>query len=272
MTAYKNIAFGLTLSGTAKETIDERVHRVTAMLRIEPLLDRKPRHLSGGQRQRVAIARAIVREPQVFLFDEPLSNLDAALRAQTRVEIATMHGMLAATMIYVTHDQIEAMTLADRIVVLNHGRIEQVGTPSELYHSPANLFVAEFLGSPRMNVFPVTIRQGVATLASGDALRLPEAATASRASGLARLGIRAEDLHLVREGHRDLESQLEARVTLVEELGETRLVHAVLRDETPLVFRDRSEPPVRKGEQILVRVDVTHVHVFDEGGVRLSLA
>jgi ABC-type sugar transport system ATPase subunit len=276
MTTYKNIAFGLTLSKTAKETIDERVRRVAEMLRIEPLLDRKPHHLSGGQRQRVAIARAIVREPRVFLFDEPLSNLDAALRAQTRVEIMTLHDTLGATMIYVTHDQVEAMTLADRIVVMNHGHIEQIGPPAELYHQPATLFVAEFLGSPRMNVFPVTVRDGVAVLASGDEVRLPEVRltegeTSRRLSAATRMGVRAEDLHLVHGADASRENCLLAHVTLVEELGETRLVHATLRDGIPLVFRDRSEPPPLKGHDIVIRVDRDRYHAFDAAGNRIAL-
>ena len=152
MNVYDNMAFGLELAKSSKAEIDAKVREAARMLQIEQLLDRKPRQLSGGQRQRVAIGRAIVRDPKVFLFDEPLSNLDAALRVQTRIEIAKLHTDTRATMIYVTHDQVEAMTLADRIVVLNAGRIEQVGTPLELYHRPANLFVAGFIGSPQMNL------------------------------------------------------------------------------------------------------------------------
>src|SRR5918998_3623100 len=157
MTVYDNMAFGLELAKASKAEIDQRVREAARLLQIETLLDRKPKQLSGGQRQRVAIGRAIVREPKVFLFDEPLSNLDAALRVQTRIEIAKLHSNLNATMIYVTHDQVEAMTLADRIVVLNAGRIEQVGTPLDLYHHPANLFVAGFIRSPRMNLLPATV-------------------------------------------------------------------------------------------------------------------
>src|SRR5918996_2061822 len=150
MSVYENMAFGLKLAKLGKEGIDERVREAARILQIEHLLDRKPKQLSGGQRQRVAIGRAIVRDPKVFLFDEPLSNLDAALRVQMRIELAKLHHQLKSTMIYVTHDQVEAMTLADRIVVLNKGRIEQVGTPLELYHQPANLFVAGFIGPPRV--------------------------------------------------------------------------------------------------------------------------
>src|SRR5829696_5716425 len=178
MNAYDNMAFGLELSKLSRREIDKRVRRVAAMLRIEDLLDRKPRDLSGGQRQRVAIGRAIVRDPKVFLFDEPLSNLDAALRVQTRIEIATLHRETGATVIYVTHDQVEAMTLADRIVVLNAGRIEQVGTPLELYHHPANLFVAGFIGSPQMNLIPCQVAgigpsEVLVSLPSGGTLSIP---------------------------------------------------------------------------------------------------
>ena len=155
MTVFENMAFGLKQARTPKAEIDRLVRAAADTLQIADYLDRLPKHLSGGQRQRVAIGRAIVRDPKVFLFDEPLSNLDAALRVQTRIEIANLHKRLAATMIYVTHDQIEAMTLADRIVVLNKGQIEQVGSPLELYNQPANQFVAEFIGSPKMNILQV---------------------------------------------------------------------------------------------------------------------
>src|SRR5918998_837483 len=154
MSVYKNMAFGLKFAKTNKEGVDRRVRQAAEILKLSHLLDRKPRELSGGQRQRVAIGRAIVREPSVFLFDEPLSNLDAALRVNTRLEIAKLHRELGATMIYVTHDQVEAMTLASKIVVLNQGRIEQVGAPLDLYHHPKNLFVAGFIGSPQMNFLP----------------------------------------------------------------------------------------------------------------------
>src|SRR6201997_4979809 len=158
MSVRGNIAFGLKMAGLPKQEISQKVEAAAATLNLTPYLDRKPRELSGGQRQRVAIGRAIVREPKAFLFDEPLSNLDAALRGQTRIELARLHERLAATMIYVTHDQVEAMTLADKIVVLRDGSIEQVGSPLELYHHPVNLFVAGFIGSPKMNFFPTEIR------------------------------------------------------------------------------------------------------------------
>jgi multiple sugar transport system ATP-binding protein len=182
MSVAQNMAFGLKLAGMSKVQIADAVQRAAQILRIEPLLERKPKDLSGGQRQRVAIGRAIVRKPDVFLFDEPLSNLDALLRVQMRIELANLHRELRSTMIYVTHDQVEAMTLADRIVVLNAGRIEQVGAPLELYHHPANLFVAGFLGSPRMNFLKGKIHSyadGVATIAT-NAGGMLQAALSSR--------------------------------------------------------------------------------------------
>jgi len=260
MNVYKNIAFGLTLAKASKESVDERVRRAAEMLQITPLLARRPRELSGGQRQRVAIARAIVREPQVFLFDEPLSNLDAALRAQTRLEIARMHEDLAATMIYVTHDQLEAMTLADRIVLLNAGRIEQVGSPTDLYHRPATRFAAEFMGSPTMNMLPVTVETGHAVLASGERIALPGVGYAGRAD----LGVRPENLSLAEEG-------LKAKVVLVEELGEARIVHAALSDGTLLSVRHAADgPEPARHQAVHLRLDPDRLHLFGEDGKRIG--
>ncbi|WP_374574515.1 ABC transporter ATP-binding protein [Phenylobacterium sp.] len=260
MDVYRNIAFGLTLAKTAKETVDERVRRAADMLQIGQLLKRRPRELSGGQRQRVAIARAIVRDPKVFLFDEPLSNLDAALRAQTRLEIARMHEDLAATMIYVTHDQLEAMTLADRIVLLNAGRIEQVGAPTELYHRPATRFAAEFMGSPTMNIMPVTVKDGAAELAGGERVALPGVAYA----GQADLGVRPENLALADEG-------LSAKVVLVEELGEARIVHAALADGTMLSVRHPADgPEPARHAAVKLRVDPERLHLFGPDGKRIG--
>src|SRR5271165_1988499 len=199
MDVRKNMTFGLKFTGVAAAERDRRVAEAARMLRLEELLQRYPRDLSGGQRQRVAIGRAIVREPDVFLFDEPLSNLDAALRVSTRVEIARLHRLLGATMVYVTHDQIEAMTLADRIVVMNQGRIEQVGQPLDLYYEPANLFVAGFIGSPAMNFFAATVERvegGMATVKGPSIapLTLP-AATLARGDELT-IGVRPEHLAL----------------------------------------------------------------------------
>ena len=186
MTVYKNMAFGLKQAKTPKDEIDQRVRNAAEILEISSLLDRTPKALSGGQRQRVAIGRAIVREPEVFLFDEPLSNLDAALRVQTRIEIARLHERLGTTMIYVTHDQVEAMTLADKIVVLRDGNIEQIGSPIELYRNPSNMFVAQFIGSPKMNFF--------------DSDDLTDAGRALINSGADILGIRPEHFIVVPTG------------------------------------------------------------------------
>ena len=189
MTVKENIAFALRTAKLSEAAIAEKVANAARILQLESFLDRKPAALSGGQRQRVAIGRAIVREPSAFLFDEPLSNLDAALRADTRAEIAALHRSLAATMIYVTHDQIEAMTLADRIVVLSEGQIMQVGSPRDLYQRPANIFVAQFLGSPKMNILPASIINGAIVLPDSAARLTPPADW----TGLASVGVRAED-------------------------------------------------------------------------------
>jgi ABC-type sugar transport system ATPase subunit len=265
MTVYRNIAFGLALAKTAKETIRERVRAVAEMLRIAELLDRYPRQLSGGQRQRVAIARAIVREPQVFLFDEPLSNLEAALRAQTRLEIARLHDDLAATMIYVTHDQLEAMTLADRIVLLNRGRVEQLGTPTELYHRPRTRFAAEFIGAPAMNLIPVTIAGQEARLPSGEHMKLPGFGD----SDCVTLGVRAENVALADP---TAPGSIPARVGRIEELGEARLVHVVLRDGTGLVLRDTTEPAPRVDAMVGLSFDARRLHLFDRDGKRIEPA
>ncbi len=262
MDAYKNIAFGLKMAGTSPESVDQRVRRVADMLQIGGLLERRPRELSGGQRQRVAIARAIVREPRVFLFDEPLSNLDAALRAQTRLEIARLHDELPSTMIYVTHDQQEAMTLADRIVLLNKGRIEQVGRPTELYRKPATRFVAEFIGLPPMNIVPVRMEAGRAMLRNGDSIALDVPL-----SGAADLGIRPEAVALA---HDDGAGALPARVAHVEDLGDASFVHASLGDGSRLVVRHGSEGAVpRKGDRIHLHLPADRLHFFGEDGRRL---
>ncbi len=264
MDVYRNIAFGLTLAKVAKETVAARVRRVAEMLQIDGLLHRRPRELSGGQRQRVAIARAIVREPAVFLFDEPLSNLDAALRARTRVEIARLHEALAATMVYVTHDQLEAMTLADRIVLLNAGRIEQAGTPAELYHRPATRFAAEFMGSPTMNLLPVEVRAGEIVLTTGERLSAPGYADVGRAD----LGLRPENLAVAATAEADV---LAAHVVMVEELGEARIVHAALADGTTLAARlGASALRPRKGDSLHLRPDLRRLHLFDPVGRRIE--
>ncbi|KAA0680027.1 ABC transporter ATP-binding protein [Roseomonas genomospecies 6] len=269
MTAYDNMAFGLTLSRTDKRTIAERVRAAARLLQIEDLLDRKPRDLSGGQRQRVAIGRAIVREPQVFLFDEPLSNLDAGLRVQMRLEIAKLKADLRATMIYVTHDQVEAMTLADRIVVLNAGRVEQAGTPLELYHHPRNRFVAGFIGSPAMNFLDV-VSEGRASgsvrvwLPGGVPLEIPVDGAAPPAGTSLTLGVRPEHVGLAGEG-----AGLVAAVIAVERLGGETHCHAALEDGQRVLVRLDGDRAVTAGERLRLNLRGETAHLFGSDGQRL---
>ena len=268
MTVKGNLSFGLKNARIPKAEIEERVARAAGILQIEPLLDRKPAALSGGQRQRVAIGRAITRDPQVFLFDEPLSNLDAALRVQTRIEIARLHEKMAGTtMIYVTHDQVEAMTLADRIVVLNKGHVEQVGGPMELYNSPDNLFVAKFLGSPSMNILPARIESvGAATRVvpeGGSPVDLPIAAVGTVAGGAGHLGIRPEDLSLTDEAN----PPFRGTVVLTESLGEVTLVYVDIgRADEPFVAKLPGEVSIPRGSQIGLTARPQSMRLFDEAG------
>jgi multiple sugar transport system ATP-binding protein/alpha-glucoside transport system ATP-binding protein len=268
MSVYDNMAFGLKLAKTPRDEVDRRVRAAAAILQIEDYLERMPKALSGGQRQRVAIGRAIVRDPKVFLFDEPLSNLDAALRGQTRFEIAKLHDTLDATMIYVTHDQVEAMTLADRIVVLNAGRIEQVGTPLELYGAPVNTFVAGFIGNPKMNFLSVEAQQAGA----GWELSLPGGRSVTVATALARdaatLGIRPEHLSLASPDTALLSGELE----VVEHLGEYALVHIALADGTLIVVKLEGAPELVLHDRLHIGFDATAVHLFDASGRALRNA
>jgi multiple sugar transport system ATP-binding protein len=246
----RNMSLALSQEGVAKPEIEARVGRAAAMLRLEALLARRPAELSGGQRQRVAIGRAIVREPSLFLFDEPLSNLDAALRVGTRIEIAKLHRELGATMIYVTHDQIEAMTLADKIVVLRDGLVEQVGTPRELYERPGNLFVAGFIGSPKMNVLPV------ASLA-GPLHGRPEGAT--------HVGMRPEDLKPTDPA----QGLVAGTVLLSEYTGASSLVHVALPGgEVFLVAHEGEAPPA--GARLGLTIAPDRLHFFDRDGLRIG--
>ncbi len=268
MTVAENIGFGLKLAKTARDEIDRRVREVARTLQIEPLLDRTPRQLSGGQRQRVAIGRSIIRDPKVFLFDEPLSNLDAALRVQMRLEIARLHNRIDATMIYVTHDQTEAMTLADRIVVFNEGRIEQVGSPINLYENPANTFVAGFIGAPSMNFVPAEIDRsdGAAVLRVGDASLSLDGRDAAVAAGPATLGIRPE--HLVMAG--DGEPDFDARIEIVEKLGAESLIYLQTGfTADPVTMRVSPEYQVRPGDRVPVHIDRSKMHLFDPQGAAL---
>ncbi|HYP83184.1 sn-glycerol-3-phosphate ABC transporter ATP-binding protein UgpC [Variovorax sp.] len=271
MTVHQNIAFGLEAGRRlGRAQIDARVREAAERLELTPLLQRLPRQLSGGQRQRVAIGRAIVREPSVFLFDEPLSNLDAQLRGQTRLEIARLHQALRTTMVYVTHDQVEAMTLADRIVVLNGGRIEQVGSPTELYRNPRNLFVAGFIGSARMNFLPVQVE----ALAEGQVrVRLPGGAVQALPAPAAELapgqpltlGIRPE--HIT---HDVGGAAIDGPIEVVEELGEDRLAYLRAPDGTLLCARWGAEVPLAEGEPGRMYLPARRCHLFDADGTALQ--
>jgi multiple sugar transport system ATP-binding protein len=268
MNVYDNMAFGLELAKSSKQEIDVKVREAARMLQIDSLLDRKPRQLSGGQRQRVAIGRAIVRDPKVFLFDEPLSNLDAALRVQTRIEIAKLHNDTRATMIYVTHDQVEAMTLADRIVVLNAGRIEQVGTPLELYHRPANLFVAGFIGSPQMNFFECQVAgvgpdEVLVSLPSGGTLSVPVAPESLQPGEAVTLGVRPDHVRVSAQG------SLLGRVELVEELGENHLLYVDVGQDRRLTVREPGDARHEAGSTVNLDLDRASCHLFKRSGEAL---
>ena len=266
MTVAENIGFGLRMTGHDKAEIARRTATAAKMLQLDALLERKPGQLSGGQRQRVAIGRAIVRNPDVFLFDEPLSNLDAALRVQMRGEISRLHQDLGATMIYVTHDQVEAMTMADKIVVLSAGHIEQVGSPLELYHRPKNLFVAGFIGSPKMNFLTVTARPAAGgaevTLPGGAVLRLEGHIPAG---GRMTLGLRPEHAHAGGVG----DAVLEGRVKLAEHLGSETLFFVELADGSEIAVKADGLAPERPGDVMRVGVPLRACHLFDASGFAL---
>ena len=268
MTAAENIGFGLRLGRVPKDEIARRVAEVAATLQIEALLDRYPRELSGGQRQRVAIGRSIIRDPRVFLFDEPLSNLDAALRVRMRLEIARLRDRLDATMVYVTHDQTEAMTLADRIVVFNHGRIEQIGAPVDLYDAPANLFVAGFIGAPAMNFVPAVIEStdgGEPQMRFGP-VSLPLPGGREAVLGPVTLGVRPEHL-TVAPGE---EGDFRGRVEIVEKLGAESLVYLQTDfSAEPVTIRVSPEQRVRAGDALPIRVERERFHLFGETGAVL---
>ncbi len=262
MTVAENMGFALRMAGLPAAQVRAQVAKVAEILQITPLMDRKPKALSGGQRQRVAIGRAIVRQPRVFLFDEPLSNLDAALRVQMRIELARLHRELGTTMVYVTHDQVEAMTLGQRIAVFNGGRLEQVGAPLELFERPANRFVAGFLGSPRMNFITAEVVGGAGAgtrLRTGAGeLELPRAAAGARL-----LGIRPEDLQVVPPG-----DGLAARIDLVEHLGDLVIAYATLAGSgEPLAIKQLpGTPPPATGTTVGLRPEPSRVHLFDADG------
>ncbi len=265
MTVAKNMAFSLMLSAAPQAEIDERVNYAASILGLTKLLDRYPRQLSGGQRQRVAMGRAIVRDPQVFLFDEPLSNLDAKLRVAMRAEIKELHHRLKTTTVYVTHDQIEAMTMADKIVVMHDGRVEQIGSPLTLYDHPNNLFVAGFIGSPAMNMIKGTIHaEDPASFIAEDGMRLPLARAYPQAVGLSLVyGLRPEYIRLDDAG-------MKGPVVVIEPTGyETQIVVSFGGSENTCIFRERVD--VRPGETISVSIDPANVHLFDaQDGHRLT--
>ena len=271
MSVYDNIGFNMKVTGVPREVRDARIRSAARILQMENLLDRKPSQLSGGQRQRVAIGRAIVREPRVFLFDEPLSNLDAALRVDTRMELAKLHRDLGATMVYVTHDQVEAMTLADKIVVLNAGVVQQVGSPIELYQHPANLFVAGFIGSPKMNFIKLDIVSSAPEGLRGRAANvaefvIPTSGTASEIGEHVTLGIRPQQLTL------DPDGQIEGTVVVVERLGSETTVSVDLATGGSMLAVLDGDQPLELGSTIRLGFEMGHAVYFDARGEALSAA
>lgn len=269
MSVYDNMAYGLRNRGTPKDEIEKRVKEAARILAIEGLLERRPRQLSGGQRQRVAMGRAIVRKPQVFLFDEPLSNLDAKLRVQMRVEIKKLQRALGVTSIYVTHDQVEAMTLSDKLVVMNGGQVEQIGVPSEVYRKPASKFVATFIGSPPMNILPGTT-DGPGIVALGDAiLEARDLREDLPVQMPVEVGLRPEDVEIASEGQA---GSLPFDVEFIEELGATQLFHGQLSG-LPFVMQAATDAVAAQAGRIWITVDPDRVHVFDtKTGARLGRA
>ncbi|MFZ9632555.1 MAG: sn-glycerol-3-phosphate ABC transporter ATP-binding protein UgpC [Alphaproteobacteria bacterium] len=263
LSVYDNMAYGLRVRGTPRPEIERRVQEAARILELGQLLQRKPRQLSGGQRQRVAMGRAIVRDPQVFLFDEPLSNLDAKLRVQMRIEIRRLHQSIRTTSIYVTHDQVEAMTLADRLIVMNAGHAEQVGAPLEVYERPASVFVAGFIGAPAMNLLRARVAGGRA-IAGAAALPLPQAAGLGEGREI-DWGVRPEHVELA-PGAADADA--EVAVDLVEALGADTLVHARLADGGALTLRLPGTTRVREGDRLPLRLPPAALHAFDAASGR----
>ena len=254
MTVRKNIGFGLRTSKLSKTERISRLEEVASILDMTELLGRKPSQLSGGQRQRVAIGRAMVRDPAVFLFDEPLSNLDAQLRTQMRLEIKKLHQRVGNTIVFVTHDQVEAMTLADRIVIMKDGHIQQVGTPSEVYHQPANTFVAQFIGAPSMNMIPGTVAGGMVHVGSELKIGLGLALEEGRS---VTLGVRPDDLH-----PGGAASLVEGKVTVREPLGPETLIYVETEQGEVIAKADGKSPP-EVGEHVKLNAEPDSIHVFD---------
>jgi lactose/L-arabinose transport system ATP-binding protein len=271
MTVRENMGFALRFAGMAKDEIDRRVSAAAKILELDALMDRKPKALSGGQRQRVAIGRAIVRNPDVFLFDEPLSNLDAELRVHMRVEIARLHKELNATIIYVTHDQVEAMTLADKIVVLRAGKVEQVGAPLKLYDDPDNVFVAGFIGSPKMNFLPAhvvsaTAGQLVVALDQQPEMQLTLSVQAAlKAGDKVTLGLRPE--HFLKAGQGD--AQMTVTVDVTEHLGHTSYIYAHLKPGEQIIIEHEESRDTSAADKMTVGVSAKQAFLFDSAGQRL---
>jgi multiple sugar transport system ATP-binding protein len=263
MTARENMAFGLRNARVASDEIERRIGDAARVLEIEPLLDRRPAEMSGGQRQRIAIGRALVKEPRLFLFDEPLSNLDAALRLRTRVELAQLKRRVDAGVIMVTHDQAEAMTLADRIVVINDQRIQQVGAPMDVYNRPANTFVAQFVGSPEMMLLPARLNgdgeYATATLADGTVVNTRVERSKLNDNEEIRVGLRPE---AVRVG----DGEVKAKVELVERLGDRTLVYGRLAGGQPITAEDEGNSRVAIGDEVGLRIDGAAAHIFGPDG------
>ncbi|SLN76959.1 ABC transporter ATP-binding protein [Roseisalinus antarcticus] len=265
MSVAQNMGFGLKMAHRPKEEVARKVNAAADVLQLTPLLDRRPGQLSGGQRQRVAIGRAIVRDPQVFLFDEPLSNLDAELRVEMRMEIARLHRELGNTMIYVTHDQTEAMTLADKIVVLRDGRVEQTGTPAQLYDDPGNVFVAGFIGSPKMNLFPATLRDGAVHIGE-DSWPLPSSLRPKENEGAKIVaGVRPEHMRLAGQE----EPALPFTVTFPEFLGGTTLLHGHVAGDIPCVIEVERDVSAEMGAVLQITANPGDLRLFDIHGQRL---
>lgn len=263
MTVRENMAFALKTAGQPKAYIDKQVQKSSHILQLDNLLDRKPSQLSGGQRQRVAIGRAIVREPKIFLFDEPLSNLDAELRVDMRVEIAALHKKLNSTMIYVTHDQVEAMTLADRIVVLHDGYIEQFGTPLELFNRPYNLFVAGFIGSPKMNFIKGTMGKDGFQSEQGEIIAKPAEAYIGQ---LLTMGIRPKDIRIATACHHE---SIRAEISVVEILGDETCLHCHLAGGEKIIVVQDGQSTLSVGSTIWLSLETEKAHFFDNNGVNV---
>jgi multiple sugar transport system ATP-binding protein len=268
MSVADNMAFSLRLAHVSKEEREKKVQEAARVLQLGPLLQRKPKELSGGQRQRVAIGRAIVRNPKVFLFDEPLSNLDASLRVQMRIELTRLHDELQATMVYVTHDQVEAMTMADKIVVLQTGLIEQVGSPLELYHHPNNLFVAGFIGSPKMNFLRATVtapKNGTVSvrLAGGDSMDVPVEPGRVKEGANVTLGVRPEHFKVSDRG------LIRGEVLVVERLGGETFLHVKATTGELLTVQADGDSPVRMHDNVGLQANPTDCHLFDQSGLAI---